>query len=713
LVLPFIIEENQLPTAPLLSVKSYAEYPTTISVICICQFAYNSASAPPASGANLGLSSVPIKALLCLSDAAIIRCKQYRKEIEGKIDCMNHPHQRRLGRVGLLLVALFLISACGSRNAPTATVTVLPTAGATDTAVPAATPTPQTIVVQRAAQPTVGAGLLAARATPVDPATTLPLWAAHLAAVQAALQQSIPVLTLTELDGTQALAQALALQDERFLANLRDTTTGAALRSEIFGVYPVRPSDVTEDTMACAEHRCYRVEMYNYALNLSTIAIVDVDAKSTLAVNDVPQTQPDIPAHLIQVAQEIAANAPEVAEALGVQPTMVDATMASSKTALNASRCERSHHLCVAPTFMHGDRALWAIVDLTDGTVVGVRWTELGAVGGEVTAPTEKELQDEVVKREFCDKTNTLSRDGWALDYVLTSSDGLLVSNVTFNGAAILESAKLVDWHVSYSISEGFGYSDAIGCPIFSQAAVVAFNGPVIETILDNEKAVGFALNQEFRNEFWPAPCNYFYSQRFEFYLDGRFRIAFANHGRGCGNSGTYRPVARIVPAGVLNFAQWDGAAWQPWQQEQWAAPFDATTAEGYQFRLTAADGVGYYIEPGRGQFADGGRGDNPYIYVTRHHTAGAGPDEGDSDLITIGPCCNTDYQQGPEKFVNDESIAESPLVFWYVAQMQNDDTPGQEYCWADLVLRDGVYTTVDYPCYAGPLFVPHRVDTQ
>ena len=112
---------------------------------------------------------------------------------------------------------------------------------------------------------------------------------------------------------------------------------------------------------------------------------------------------------------------------------------------------------------------------------------------------------------------------------------------------------------------------------------------------------------------------------------------------------------------------------------------------------------------PGNGQFADGGRGDQPYLYATRHHTDGQHGDEGDADLITIGSCCNQDYQQGPEKFINTppEAIADTPLVIWYVAQLDNDDTPGAEYCWAGATLHDGVYLPVAYPCFAGPLFVP------
>jgi len=623
---------------------------------------------------------------------------------------------RLLFQSTLLTMALLLLMACGN-NSETAPTNVVPTAASTSphpTMTSAAstvnsTPTIQSVTIQRIERATVEPGLLAARVTPVDLEKNLPLLAAHLQLVREAMAQPISVLPLTAgLDTQQQRAQTLALDDPRVIADTRDPQRGDPLRSEVFGIYPVRPSDITAESAACATTNCYRVEIYNYANNLSTIAIVDLQQGSVLAVNRLLETQPDIPPHLTAIAEEIAVTSPEVIAALGAQPATIDATMANTKTALNASRCERSRHLCVAPTFMQEERALWAIVDLTEGTVVGVRWTELGTVGGQVTAPTEKQLQDEVVTRNFCERSHSLERDGWQFDYILTSSDGLRISDVRFAGQAVIESAKLVDWHVSYSLKEGFGYSDAIGCPIFSQAAVVAFNGPTVEPILVDGQ-VGFALTQQYKSEFWPAPCNYYYSQRYEFYNDGRFRIAFANHGRGCGDNGTYRPVMRMVPAGTNQFAHWDGTAWYPWQEEQWIGPFDERSAWGGQFRLLAPDGTGYLIEPGHGQFGDGGRGDNPYLYLTKQRAAGDGSDEGESDLITIGSCCNSDYQQGPEKFIDQppESLVDEPIVLWYVAQMVNDATPGAEYCWADAILQDGIYIPVDYPCFAGPMFIP------
>ncbi len=602
------------------------------------------------------------------------------------------------------MVAFSLILAsCGDSSTPTSSPATAPTDAV------AAGPTRRPTVSGPSQQPTRDPGQLTSRATPADVAAVSPLLAQRLAQVQAALKANPPVLLLeANMQPEQIEAQRIALTDSRFQENLYDATTRAPLRNEIFGVYPVRPGDLISTTESCRIVQCWRVEMYNYALNLGIVGIVDMPARKVLAVSRLVSMQPDIPPELTQIAREIAANSPEVIEVYGRKPDLSAAVMASTKTTLGQSRCERSGHLCVAPTFVEGSFALWVIVDLTEGSVVGLRWTNVGTVPN--TPPTEKSLQDDVVTAQFCEKTNSIDQQGWQFDYVLTSSDGLRISNVRFNGQPVLTSAKVVDWHVSYSTRDGFGYADGTGCPVFSSSAVVAFNGPTLTDLPTgaNTNGPGFVLTQNFQSEVWPQPCNYRYSQRYEFYTDGRFRVVVANHGRGCGDDGTYRPVVRLAFPNPDTFATWNGQGWAAWTTEQWQGPTDTVTAEGYQFKLANAQGQGFYVEPGRGQFHDNGRGDNAFVYITKQHTE-AGQDEGETDLITIGPCCNKDYRQGPEKFIEPqpESLADSPLVMWYVPQIKNDDTPGQEYCWADSVLRDGVFVAVDYPCYVGPMFVP------
>ena len=526
--------------------------------------------------------------------------------------------------------------------------------------------------------------------------------------VDSILKEKIPVrLFMERTDEKTMLAQQIALSDSFFIRYVFELKTGKPLWNEIFGVYQARPGDMRKG-MKFLPGTMMRVEMYNYAKNLTSIALVDIFSHRVLSVDHYPQTQPDIPFLLKNIAVQIAVNAPEVEKALGFKPSLDMPVMAGTKTALNRTKCERSQHLCVAPTFVKGNRALWAIVDLTDHKLVGLRWTNVGKDADQIVV-TERKIQNENLADCYCEQVNTIQKSNWKVDYVLTASDGLMVSNVSYKSTPVLNSAKLVDWHVSYSGTEGFGYSDAVGCPIFSQSAVVATDPPKIAEIVEGDSVVGFMLEQKFFSELWPVACNYSYSQRFFFYNNGKFRVTCASLGRGCGNNGVYRPVFRISFAGNdQNFYEWNNNNWDLWKKEKWQLqqPSTSYTKEGFQYKLQTGGDKGFYIEPGQGQFKDSGRGDNAFLYITKNHLD---KDEGEADLVTIGPCCNNDYRQGPEKFIEPvpESVVNTDLVLWYVPQMRNDDTPGSKYCWAETYYEKGVYKVKTYPCFAGPMFVP------
>ncbi len=533
----------------------------------------------------------------------------------------------------------------------------------------------------------------------------------YLEKIETTFSQTLPILSQlpSANDTLLAKAQQLAFTDARMTQYLRDAQTGKSYRNELFGVYAARQSDFTQaDAATFYKGACFRVELYNFALNLTSVAVVSLPENRVVQVYLLPATQPDIPQKLKALAVRIATESAAVQAALGFKPTENDALMSDTKTALNRTRCERSQHLCVAPTFVKGDKALWAIVDLTDLRLVGIRWTNVGATPQNMKPVTERQLQNETLTECFCKKETPLERNNWKLNYMLTSSDGLRVSDVSFGGKSVILNAKLVDWHVNYSNTDGFGYSDAVGCPYFSTAAVVAIETPKVHDLVDSVgKTIGFVVEQSFYSEGWPGACNYNYQQRFEFYNDGKFRVACASFGRGCGNDGTYRPVLRIAMAGNQNtVSEWSGNTWQAWTKEQYQLQTNTTpyTPEGYQYKISDATNTGYYIEPSRGQFKDKGRGDNAYFYTTVNH-----PDkpEGESDLVTIGPCCNTDYHQGPEKFMESEAATNQTLVLWYVPQMKNDNTKGNEYCWAEAYLKNGVWKARPMPCWAGPMFIP------
>lgn len=509
-----------------------------------------------------------------------------------------------------------------------------------------------------------------------------------------------------ELNQEQQTAQTVALSYDELKTVVVDPTSGKTLRSEVFGIYPARQSDLSQgsDRVACPGKECYRVDVYNYATNTTISIIVNVTKSKVVEFVALESVQPEVPPYLADKAIKIASTSPEVAKALGFDPSKIDPVMYNLKTSLKNTACEISGHLCVAPTFIVGNRGLWAIVDLTDERLVGVRWTDMGeSAGGYVTQQT---LTYEQISANYCEKVNTLEQGSWQFDYILTSSDGINLTNVRFQSKPVISNVKLVDWHVSYSHSDKFGYSDAIGCPLFSSASVLASGAPIVESILRDGQNIGFSFTQDFMNAGWPKTCNYRYQQRFEFFSDGSFRILAINIGHGCGNNGTYRPNLRIqFPTDIAyNFSSWDGSDWKPWKVEQWQQQSDTYTPRGAQFRIISTDGTGYEIAPGNGQPPDDKKSDQAFVYVTRYHH-----EEGEADLLTLGNCCNTDFHQGPELFINEppEPIANSPLVMWYVAQMAINDTPGSEYCWADTKVENGMYIPVTWPCYAGLLFKP------
>ncbi len=529
------------------------------------------------------------------------------------------------------------------------------------------------------------------------------------------LKNNPPVLLLDKSeirDKKQEIAQDLAIKNKDFIRDVYHPDTNEPLRNEIMIVREALPGDIPKN-INCNNKDCYYVSMYNYFFNSSTIALVDVKNNKVVKVKHIVDGQAELNKRLTDLAISIAINSPEVIEALGINPNEKEATMSNVKTAMNGTKCERSKHLCVAPTFLNhiNKRALWAIVDLTDWKLVGVAWTELGDFEGDIpkNKTTETELQNDYVMENFCEKNNDTTFGDWKVNYRITSSDGLEIFDVKYKDKTIIRSSKIVDWHVSYLYKEGVGYSDATGCPMFSSSAVVAFNGPYVEKIYNNQgQKTGYALVQDFRSPIWPAPCNYRYQSRFEFYDDGSFRITGVNHGRGCNTQGVYKPVFRmdiLASEGAEEFSTWNGKKWQKWTKEKWMDQKNAKyTKEGYWMKLTSPNGSGYYIEPGIGQWAHN-RGDSAFVYVSAWHE---NKDEGDTDMVTIGTCCNYDYKQGPEKFLEPpETLQGNHLIIWYVPRMHNDNTPGKEYCWATQVVENGKMKIKTWPGIVGPKFIP------
>lgn len=516
------------------------------------------------------------------------------------------------------------------------------------------------------------------------------------------LTQEVPVLFLA--GSAQKEIQEVFVKDEQ-VQRYFFTATGEPMFNEIFGIFPLRASEMTYKLPSCATGDCARVEMYNYAMNESVIGFINTKTKTVLSINAYKDVQPDIPPHLVDIANLIAKQNIDVLAELTKYNITADPLMSGTKTSLNRTQCQRSKHLCVAPTYTIGAKALWVIVDLTELKVAGMKWTNTGE--GEYV--TERSAQNGKVMDCFCDINNTLDLLGWSLEYSMTRSDGLKVSNINYEGKNIVKSIKVVDWHVSYSKVDGFGYSDAIGCPEYSTAAVHAIEAPKIDLIITNGDTIGFQIVQEYYSQDWPLPCNYNYYQRFEFYKDGSFMPLVGSIGRGCGTNGTYRPVTRISFGKDINTVEQSqsGNQWKKWDTEGWTQQSDTMTLaqDDAWFRLSSEQTkMTYHLVANNGQLDKDSHGDNAFLYVTKFHD---NKDEGEFDLPAIGSCCNLDYKQGPEMFFEPiaESLNDTEVVLWYVPQLVNDNTPGKEYCWAEMKLIDGILMPVTFPCLSGPYF--------
>lgn len=519
----------------------------------------------------------------------------------------------------------------------------------------------------------------------------------YRAEIEAAASNGQLVLQIDKPSQQQTDALEIVLNADR-LQELVYDSEGGLYRVEVLQSYELPAGQAVGQLQSCDGQRCQRLDMYNFTLNTAVVAVVNLDTSSLLAM-DTTDSQPDLPPELTAIATDIANNNPAVKTSLQ-KSGLAPAVMAGTKTALQKTVCEKSQHLCVAPTYVEAakQRALWVIVDLTDLKVVGTAWTKWDDKPEPVT---ERQLASRAVA-ELCGTVKSAGRGDWSFDYTLTGSDGLEVRNLSFKGRPVLASAKNVDWHVSYSSRDGFGYSDAVGCPEFSTAAVIPSGLPELDDGPDGQ----VLFSMDFKGEKWPDPCNYYYRQQFQLNRDGSVRVAVANIGRGCGDDGTYRPVTRIaLPAQASSFVRPDNNR-QQLARESWWQPAGCEAGQSCPTLAYTTGRQIYEVIPGNGQFTDNGRNDNPYLYLTASQPQRL---EGSQDLLTIGPCCNVDHQQGPEKFVNDEPLPGQGGVLWYVAQIENSGEAGQEYCWATGRNNAGRYEVDQYPCYSGPLFKPRQ----
>jgi hypothetical protein len=503
------------------------------------------------------------------------------------------------------------------------------------------------------------------------------------AQIAAALAAWPPVLTRELADPDAQQAQALAIADEQVQQTFSFGEDDKPLLSEVFGVVPATAADIP-DAGACRE--CWLVVLYNFGTNGTTRVLVDLAAEQVVHQTTLAVSQPEVPPHLARLAVAIARATPELQQELMWLPDEDMAIMEATKTSVQGTACERSRHLCVAPTFRWPHMALWAVIDLTELAPVALIWTNTGDPPSQ--ALSETEVQNVVIS-DLCETPETLERGPWSLDSIITSSDGIAFRNLRYNGDLVIESLKIVDWHVRYEPvtpdSPPVGYSDAIGCPTFSSAAVVPFSLPVVEDLAENG---GVVITQDFRSPLWPQACNYRYQTRLTLHDDGRIGFEAVNIGGGCGDEGTYRPILRVALAGETT--EFTDPAGDEWETEQWTA---LQPGEGSRFRL-ATSAADWQIAPMWGEAYEA------FLYASVAHAG-----EGATDLPSIGTCCNEDWQQGPEQFLTPaESLTGSPTVLWFVPAIANAE---RAQCWAEVVPQGGVLIAEEWPCSSGLMLAP------
>ena len=518
--------------------------------------------------------------------------------------------------------------------------------------------------------------------------------ATQLISTPVAASSSIQPIRLSDepLSVEQQQVQSIVLNDKQVLEY---TTTD---RSEVFAISAMDRQFPPEFSQ-CADGSCYQIDIFNFDQNATVIAIVHLQKNRVLEVLHIPGSHPPVNTRLYQRAAEIIQQSEDAVATIGFRPETNQIRLMD----LNHmdTKCDGSR-LCAGAVFFVDSGTVWVLVDLHTEEVAKIWWT------GRSIEPTQSVYNRELTP-EDCNTTKSINRDGWTMDYRTTANDSVNITSVQYQGSDVATSIKLLEWHAQYL---NFGFVDYTGCGGGSSGFPISpFGDTQILDLFEGPDLVGFEVVQDFRMSNWAtSDCNYRYEQHFQFYTDGRWRVATAAFGRGCGDNmneeATYRPVVRIDIAanGDTNdtLSVWDGGSWVDQASEDWWLQSAPYTAEGYRYRVMDQSGSGYYIEPGQGQFGDGGTGDNAYFYLSQYKLA-----EGGTDTPSIGSCCTGTHVQGPEAFLNGEDVSDQNIVLWYVPQSEtittwqvNNGQGAAQYCWTD-------NTSNFWPCLSGPMFVP------
>jgi hypothetical protein len=308
--------------------------------------------------------------------------------------------------------------------------------------------------------------------------------------------------------------------------------------------------------------------------------------------------------------------------------------------------------------------------------------------------------------RAECPAAGTVDRNGWEMSWEVTASDMLRVYDASFHGTPALTSAKVVEWHSDYGTS---GFVLSLGCGGSGGGFPVSFYDVQVADLPPSSRGAGFEITADFRMSNWGASCNYRFDAHYRFWEDGSFRLLVGAYGKTCGANEVNRPVLRIDIAegdpGNDRIQTWNGTDWSTVTTETFRTPYAGANGPILLDPTNAAlrivdvvTGRGHVVEPNVGQLDDVAPADDAFLYFTLHDAA-----EGDGDLGVLGGCCNDTQAQGPDAYLDGESLDGADVVLWYVPQFVTDDSGPDYACWT----VTGEPNPETYPCFGGPLFRP------
>ncbi len=540
------------------------------------------------------------------------------------------------------------------------------------------------------------------------------------APVSLAQKRAPQPVVAAQLSAEQATAQQAALESR----TLQQLSLGD--NAEVFQVIPVvrfRP----KQQELCANATCYQVDIYDYDAHSTTtlVVLLEQNRQRILDSWQTASSQPIFNRAVATRAENLLLADADLASALGRSPVRGEMAFMDGQHSHIAGCADGD--LCLTTIFVVDSGMVWATVNMRHNTVADIWWTDRSFDSADkLTVPQ----RDAASGGNLCGNTYFHNQGGWSVSYELSRSDGLHAYSIMYNNQPVIDSIKVAEWHVDYTVQDddplrpGFIDYNTCGTPLGSGFPIGPAGEPQIVPITVLSETVGFEIRQDYRQPGWGRTCKYRYDQRYQFFDDGRWRVVAGSFGIGCGDAllseAIYRPVMRIdlnPGSGGETFDHWTDAGWVEQTTEAWYGRGQtvttteiATNALGYGFRVENQE-RGFFIEPGNGQFNDGGTGDDAWLYMTKYAAS-----EGAVDMSSLGGCCMQTHQQGPHNFINGEATADENIVIWYVpdqdtvtsfgASLPEGQRPADDaYCWTDF--DDDLLPIAEFPCLAGPMFVP------